>query len=42
MCSISGFTWEDKIKIRKMNEILSYRGPDDTGIYTDNNISLGK
>ena len=41
MCSISGFTWEDKGLIKKMNEILSYRGPDDTGIYTDNNISLG-
>jgi len=41
MCSISGFTWEDKTLIRKMNDILSYRGPDDTGIYIDERISLG-
>jgi len=41
MCSISGFTWEDKSLIRKMNKILAYRGPDDNGIYTNNNISLG-
>jgi len=41
MCSIAGFTWEDKELIRKMNEVLSHRGPDDTGIYSDSDISLG-
>ncbi|MHA1338005.1 MAG: asparagine synthase (glutamine-hydrolyzing) [Promethearchaeota archaeon] len=41
MCSISGFTWEDENLIKKMNKILSYRGPDDSGIYIDKNISLG-
>ena len=41
MCSISGFTWEDKSLISKMNKILIHRGPDDNGIYTDTNISLG-
>ncbi|MHA1284636.1 MAG: asparagine synthase (glutamine-hydrolyzing) [Promethearchaeota archaeon] len=41
MCSISGFTWEDKQLINKMNNLLSYRGPDDTGIFIEKNISLG-
>ncbi len=41
MCSISGFTWEDKILIKKMNDLLIHRGPDDVGIYTDSRISLG-
>ncbi len=41
MCSISGFTWEDKELIKKMNGILFHRGPDDNGIYTDELISLG-
>jgi len=41
MCSISGFTWEDKSLIKAMNQILSYRGPDDQGIYMDSDITLG-
>ena len=41
MCSISGFTWDDKNLIKEMNKILSYRGPDDEGIYIDKNTSLG-
>lgn len=41
MCSISGFSWEDQLLIKKMNKLLSYRGPDDSGIYTDKNISFG-
>ena len=41
MCSISGFSWEDKSLIKKMNDLLIHRGPDDYGIYTDSNISLG-
>jgi len=41
MCSISGFTWEDKSLIQDMNKILAHRGPNDDGIYLDSNISLG-
>jgi len=41
MCSISGFTWNDLDLIKAMNKILSYRGPDDTGVYLDDKISLG-
>ena len=41
MCSISGFTWENKELIKEMNEVLKHRGPDDTGIFIDKDISLG-
>ena len=41
MCSISGFTWDNPDLIKKMNELLSYRGPDDTGVFIDDLISLG-
>ena len=41
MCSIAGFTYEDNDRIKEMNKILSYRGPNDTGIYTNKYISLG-
>jgi asparagine synthase (glutamine-hydrolysing) len=41
MCSIAGFTWEDKELIRSMNKVMSYRGPDDNGLYLSKNISLG-
>jgi asparagine synthase (glutamine-hydrolysing) len=41
MCGITGFTWEDKDLLRKMTDIIAYRGPDDHGYYTDSNVSLG-
>lgn len=41
MCSICGFSWEDKELVRAMNKLMSFRGPDGSGIYTDINISLG-
>jgi len=41
MCGINGFSWEDGALVKRMNQAISYRGPDDTGIYTDKNISLG-
>lgn len=40
MCGISGFTWEDKDLLKRMNNAISYRGPDDNGVYTDKYISL--
>ena len=41
MCGICGFNWEDKQLIKDMTDIISHRGPNQYGYYTDNNISLG-
>jgi asparagine synthase (glutamine-hydrolysing) len=42
MCGICGFYgFEDKNTLKKMIEVLSHRGPDDNGFYTDENVSLG-
>lgn len=41
MCAINGFTWRDEHLIEEMNAITRHRGPDDTGVYTDSEISLG-
>lgn len=41
MCSINGFNFKDLDLIQKMNQVTSHRGPDDTGTYLDDSISLG-
>lgn len=41
MCGISGFNWNDKELISQMNQKQRHRGPDDEGIYLDENISIG-
>jgi len=41
MCGITGFTWEDKGLLKNMTNIISYRGPDGKGYYTNKDISLG-
>ncbi len=41
MCGITGFNFEDPGLLRKMMESLNHRGPDDSGSFTDKNISLG-
>lgn len=42
MCGICGiYGVEDKALIQRMLSVLRHRGPDDEGIYTDANISLG-
>ena len=41
MCSITGFTWEDRSLLKNMADIVRYRGPDDHGYYHDKYISLG-
>lgn len=41
MCGISGFSWEDRELIKKMVVLLSHRGPDQKGVYTDRYVSLG-
>lgn len=41
MCGISGFNFEDRALIKKMCDVITHRGPDQGGIYTDKGISLG-
>jgi len=41
MCSINGFTWKNQKLILKMNEVTKHRGPDGTGVFFDENVSLG-
>ncbi|MCA9497453.1 MAG: asparagine synthetase B, partial [Nanoarchaeota archaeon] len=41
MCGINGFNWKDKNLIENMNSKISHRGPDQNGIYVDDNFSFG-
>ncbi|MEW6328840.1 MAG: asparagine synthase (glutamine-hydrolyzing) [Candidatus Micrarchaeota archaeon] len=42
MCGIAGFAGlEDKKLLKKMLDVISYRGPDDWGVYIDNGVGLG-
>ncbi len=41
MCAINGFNFKNEELIRKMNQITSHRGPDATGVFLDDEISLG-
>jgi asparagine synthase (glutamine-hydrolysing) len=41
MCGINGFNFSESESIDRMNNLLNHRGPDSSGIYVDNNISLG-
>jgi len=41
MCGINGFNWDDVSLVKQMNAKISYRGPDDTGAYSDSEITLG-
>ena len=41
MCGIAGFNWSDRQAAEKMTATLRHRGPDDNGIFLDNNVSLG-
>jgi len=41
MCGIVGFNWRDVSLIRELAGLLSHRGPDQEGFYTDDDISLG-
>lgn len=43
MCGIAGLTGTGRIElIGKMTDILSHRGPDDSGFYHDDHIALGQ
>lgn len=41
MCAINGFNFKDEGLIRKMNQATQHRGPDGTGVFGDDNVSLG-
>ena len=41
MCGICGFNWDDKKLVKEMANSIQHRGPDDSGCYTDKNVSLG-
>ncbi len=42
MCGIAGFYgFEDKELLQRMTAVLSHRGPDQSGYYSDKNCSLG-
>ncbi|HUS50776.1 MAG TPA: asparagine synthase (glutamine-hydrolyzing), partial [Candidatus Paceibacterota bacterium] len=41
MCGIIGFNWEDKNLLKNSLRIIKHRGPDYSGIFLDNGISLG-
>jgi len=41
MCGINGFTWKDPELIERMNSAIRHRGPDDSGIFVDDRVSLG-
>jgi len=41
MCGINGFNWNNKDLIEKMNCDLRHRGPDDEGVFVDEEVSLG-
>ncbi|MGA2914998.1 MAG: asparagine synthase (glutamine-hydrolyzing) [Sedimentisphaerales bacterium] len=41
MCGIAGFNWSSQEAAEKMTVTLRHRGPDDNGIFTDTNVSLG-
>lgn len=40
MCGIYGFNWNNKVLLKTVGKLLSHRGPNQEGFYTDNNVSL--
>ena len=41
MCGICGFNWNDEALIRRMNDQLAHRGPDQDGVFCTDQVSLG-
>ncbi len=41
MCSINGFNFKDEDLVKKMNKLTQHRGPDGTGVFTDEGVSFG-
>ncbi len=42
MCGINGFNWNDQKLILDMNNSIRYRGPDDSGVFINDSITLGQ
>ena len=42
MCGINGFNFNQPDLINKMNQRIKHRGPDQEGIYCNDNFSLGR
>ena len=41
MCGIAGFTWRNDEIVNRMMQAIVHRGPDDSGVYVDDSVSLG-
>ena len=41
MCGINGFNWSDATLIKKMNQSIKHRGPDDDDFFINKGLSLG-
>ena len=41
MCGINGFNFVDEAQVELMNKAIKYRGPDDDGVFVDQNVTLG-
>lgn len=41
MCGINGCNFGDVALVEKMNAVTSHRGPDDTGVFSDGQVTLG-
>jgi asparagine synthase (glutamine-hydrolysing) len=41
MCGICGFTWRDAKQLDSMVQLLQHRGPDGSGSYVDERVSIG-
>lgn len=41
MCAINGFNFKDRELVEKMNAVTKHRGPDDTGIFSHDEVTLG-
>ena len=41
MCAINGFNFNNRSLVLKMNEVTAHRGPDGTGVFCNDKVSLG-
>ena len=41
MCGIAGFNWNDQNLLARMMESIHHRGPDESGVFFDDDVSLG-
>ncbi|MCP3929457.1 MAG: asparagine synthase (glutamine-hydrolyzing) [Bacteroidetes bacterium] len=41
MCGICGFNWQNESLIHRMTESIAHRGPDQSGVFINNHVSLG-